>query len=312
MNDKKMKAFMLLFSFAMIMLNLHGRARDFAPVGATWHYTEGFAFEKITDYLTIRSVKDTVILGKSCQRLDCENLCLYPSGRQYIHYSNDSLYRYNPDFNEFQLIAAFNAQKGERWKFLLKDLEASTDTVTVKVDSVIVITINQHPLRQLFVSYQMINYNAGGDSTRSFSYTSRIVEKLGDVQYLFNFPLTINMVCDGNYSEGLRCYEDAAFGFYSTGIAPSCTYQHIWIGIKDHHNVDDLKLFPNPTKGLIHIAFSNHKNLSLQVNDLTGRCLFSESLNSSQVDLSALPNGLYVITVMDQQKIMAQAKVVKN
>lgn len=310
---KKMKAFSLVFVLSMLMLNLRVVAQDFAPVGAVWHYTEGFAFEKITDYLTIRSVKDTLILNKSCQRLDCEDMCFYPSGKQYIHFSNDSLYRYNPDFNNFQLIAAFNAKKNDSWKFWLKDHEESIDTITVKVDSVNMITINQHPLKQLFVNYQIINYNTRGDSTRGFSYTSRIVEKLGDAHYLFNFQLTIDMVCDGNYSEGLRCYEDAEFGFYSTGIAPSCTYQHVWIGIKDHDSSGDVELFPNPTQGLLQINYPYQKDINIQVKDIAGRCLMAKTLDiSRKINLAALPNGWYIVTVLDRQQIIGHLKVIKK
>lgn len=304
-----MKTILVVLSFTMFLLNFRAAAQDFAPVGAVWHYTERWAFSGKISYLSIRSVKDTIIQGISCQRLDCNELCLYPSFRQYVHYSNDSLYRYNPDFQQFQLIAAFNAKKGESWKFSLKDRDESTDTITVKVDLVNMVTINQKPLRQLFVTYNVVNYSAQGQLGREFSYNSRIVEKIGDVQYLFNFPLTAMVVCDANYSDGLRCYEDGQFGFYSTGIAESCTYT----GIKNYPTAPDIKIFPNPTHGILYIHSPVQKNVIVQVKDMAGRCLMAKTLDiSRKINLAALPSGLYIVTVLDHQHIIGHLKVIKK
>ncbi|HLN71947.1 MAG TPA: T9SS type A sorting domain-containing protein [Prolixibacteraceae bacterium] len=295
------------------MINNVSMAQDFAPVGAMWHYTEQFAFQGDIDYLTIHSVKDTTILGYSCRRLDCKPLDGLPSRIQYIRFANDSLFRYVPEFNSFQLMVAFNAQKGDSWKYLVKDWDESIDTVIVKVNDVERITINQRSLRKLSVRYQVVNYDINGDSIRSEAYDSQIIERIGDIHYLFNFPISASIVIDGNYSAGLRCYEDAEFGLYSTGIAESCTYQYVYVGIKEPNNLSDLKFFPNPTDGWLHIDFGNLKDRSVQVTDLAGRCLMSETLNATQqIDLSALSNGLYIVTVMDKQKSIGHFKVVKN
>lgn len=65
----------------------------------------------------------------------------------------------------------------------------------------------------------------------------------------------------------------------------------------------DLRVFPNPTSGLlrieIHLAHPGALRLSLQ--DLTGRSLSEEQRNSPQLlhefelNLSALANGLYLL-----------------
>src|SRR5674476_688453 len=115
---------------------------EFAPIGAEWYYTEAFAFWGDINYLTIKSVKDTTINGIQGRRLDCKILCDNPSGIQYIHYSNDSLYFYNSALNTFQLIAAFNAQKGSSWNIPIKNWNKSIDTMTVFVDSTNFIPIN--------------------------------------------------------------------------------------------------------------------------------------------------------------------------
>lgn len=308
-----MKRLTLLFSLALIIVNFPSMAQDFAPIGAVWHYTERFAFQGDIDYLTIHSVKDTTIQGYSCRRLDCDEIIGLPSGKQYIRYANDSLFRYVPEFNSFQLMAAFNAQKGDSWKYLVKDWDESIDTVVVKVNSVERITINQKSLRKLSVRYQVVNYDIHGDSVRSASYDSQIIEKIGDIHYLFNFPLSVSIVFDGNYSDGLRCYEDADLGLYSTGIAESCTYRYDWVGINDHNNSGYLEFFPNPTHGWIHLSIPYRSNMTVQVKDMVGRSLLIERLNATgQIDLSGLSNGLYILSVSDKDKTIGRCKVIKK
>jgi hypothetical protein len=281
-------------------------AQAFAPIGAEWHYTERFAFSGDVDYLTIKSIKDTTINGKPSRKLDCDWLCWNPSGIQYIHYSNDSLYHYNSDLNKFQLIAAFNAQKGDTWDILMKDWDDSIDTLRVLVDSINIVTINQKPLRQLFVTYNL-------KGVQNYSYPSRIIEKIGDVYYLFNFPLNANLICDANYSQGLRCYEDSELGFYSTGIADSCTY--IWISNNiEHKSVDDmLEVFPNPTHGMLEINTTKEISITATIEDLSGKRVMFKKLNPDNLlDISGLPNGIYILTIYDKDNQIGSTKILKN
>lgn len=288
-------------------------AQTFAPIGAEWHYTEGFAFSGDIDYLTIKSIKDTTINGKQSRKLYCDWLCWNPSGIQYIHYSNDSLYHYNSVLDKFQLIAAFNAQKDDSWNIAIKDWDESIDTVTVLVDSINTIPVNQKQLRQLFVTYYLKDYDSKGVQVRNDSYTSRIIEKIGDVYYLFNFPVNASLMCDANYSQGLRCYEDSELGFYSTGIADSCTYKYTWTGIENKSVVDILEVFPNPTHGWLEINTSRGIAITAKIEDLSGKSLMFKKMNSSNLlDISGLPNGIYILTIYDKDKNIGSTKILKN
>lgn len=296
----------------MAALNL-SFAQKFAPIGAEWHYTEGFAFSGDINYLTIKSIKDTTINGKQSRRLDCKRLCWNPSGRQYIHYSNDSLYYYYPILDTFQLIAAFNAQSGDSWNILIKDWDESIDTVIVQVDSINSIAINEKPIRQLFVTYYLKNYDLNGEVIQNYDYNSRIIEKIGDVYYLFNFPINAGLMCDANYSQGLRCYEDSELGFYSTGIADSCTYTYTWTGTENNAALKMITVFPNPTNGLLVINVSAGKAITAQIKDLTGNKLFSKNLDiNNTIDLTNLKKGLYILGLYTNDKAIGFAKVVKN
>lgn len=301
--------FLFLITFVMFVNLLF--AQTFAPIGAEWHYTERFAFSGDIDYLTIKSIKDTTINGKQSRKLDCDWLCWNPSRIQYIHYSNDSLYHYNSGLDKFQLIAAFNAQKDDSWNFAIKELDESIDTVTVLVDSINTIPFNQKQLRQLFVTYYLKDYDSKGVQVSNYNYTSRIIEKIGDVYYLFNFPVNAGVLCDDNYSQGLRCYQDSEIGFYSTGIADSCTYT--WTGVENKLVVDMLEVFPNPTHGLLEIKISRGIALTAIIEDLSGKSMMSKKLNSSNLlDISGLPNGIYILTIYDKDKNIGSSKILKN
>lgn len=303
----------LLFSAAFLTVVNLSFAQEFAPIGAEWHYTEGFAFSGDINYLTIKSIKDTTINGKQSRRLDCKRLCWNPSGRQYIHYTNDSLYYYYPVLDTFQLIAAFNAQPDDSWNILIKDWDESVDTVTVRVDSINSIAINEKPLRQLFVTYYLKNHDPNGAVIQNYDYNSRIIEKIGDVHYLFNFPVNAGLMCDDNYSEGLRCYEDAELGLYSTGIADSCTYTYTWTGIESSTVLKKITVFPNPTNGLLVINGSTGKEITAQIKDLTGNTIFSKNLNANNtIDLTGLPKGLYILGLYIHDKAIGFAKLLKN
>jgi hypothetical protein len=103
----------------------------------------------------------------------------------------------------------------------------------------------------------------------------------------------------------LRCYEDPDLGFYSTGIADSCDYIYRYVGmISQEEPSDHFKVFPNPSDDLINVSCEKDCVYVLELTDLIGRTVISEEINrSNQTDISALKNGMYVLTVKNNEKI---------
>ena len=140
-----------------------------------------------------------------------------------------------------------------------------------------------------------------------FSYTSEIIETIGDVDYVFNIPLEASQVCDANYSCGLRCYEDFNLGHYETGIAPDCEYMYVSIS---EPKVNSLEVHPNPTSNVISIGNSFEGQCYIYLFDGYGRKLrYYESVN--EISLEGLPDGIYYINMLDSQKNIYLEKVVK-
>jgi len=301
------------FLLSSLLLTTSSYAQEFVPIGAEWYYSEGFAFSGDIDFLMIKSAKDSIIKGKDCRQLDCDGLCWNPSGTQFIYYSNDSLYHFNTDLDTFQLISYFNSTKGDSWDILSKDWDESIDTVTVTVDSISTILINENSLRQLYVTYNLKDYNSEGTEIQDYSYSSRIIERIGDISYFFNFPVNAGLMCDDNYSQGLRCYQDSNLGFYSTGIADSCAYTHKWTGIANN-NIDLLfEIYPNPTTDWIEIKTSINAEIAIKIFDISGHTVLTNKvITNTKFDLSCLQSGFYFIQITYSEKILGLSKIFKN
>ena len=62
---------MRLNSLIIILFCFYGDlyCQVFAPIGATWYYSEGFAFSGVIGYSRIESIGDTIINTKACKIL---------------------------------------------------------------------------------------------------------------------------------------------------------------------------------------------------------------------------------------------------
>ena len=78
----KSRCLTVLFALLPILIN----AQDFAPVGATWHYSYQTIDPHLISFEKIESVSDTTINGMLCKKLIASN-----SAQEYYVYSkNDS------------------------------------------------------------------------------------------------------------------------------------------------------------------------------------------------------------------------------
>lgn len=287
--------------------------QNWAPRGATWYYSEKFAFSGDINYMKFQSIADTIINDKRCSIIykDRQLLCNARSDKEYMYSENDTVYYYDSVFNEFQILYDFSAELGDSWFIKVKEDGFNTDTVIVTVDSIGSTTINDHNLKSLFVTYVI----RSGDY--SIDYQSTIVERVGDIIYMFNFSSISAGVCDMNWTDGLRCYEDSIIGHYETGIADSCTYTYVWTGLETPGTNDGrIILFPNPTNDIIQIRYpvNNYDRLTFRVFDLSGKSiLFGDTQNSRSFSLKNCSPGLYQVLFFDPEgRMVQQLEVIKK
>lgn len=283
---------------------------DFAPIGAEWYYTERFAFSGDIDYLKMISVKDTLIGGRSCRAIQKEGnlLCNGRPDTEYLYEENRILHFWDETFNRFQVLYDMNKAVNDYWIIEVKDTWTdNVDTIKVVVDSISSININDNTFKVLHVTYNVLS------KVKPYSYTSKIIEKIGDTQYLFNFYPSSSMVCDANYSDGLRCYNDPNLGNYSTGIAESCTYFHIWSKLKEIISNLTISVFPNPGDGKFEVYCSSGETLTAHVKDITGRLIVTKEFKfHTMVDLTDYKEGLYILTIQKNNKSIGRMKLIKK
>lgn len=81
--------------------------------------------------------------------------------------------------------------------------------------------------------------------------------------------------------------------------------------IYDVEEQNNISVYPNPTDGRIFIKKNGNEEISLVVYDLLGELVFQTiSVNSSSVDLSYLPNGIYFMNIRGDKQTITK-KIIK-
>lgn len=288
------------FTFVLLFVITNLTAQDFAPVGAQWHYNERFAFSGDIDFIKFTSEKDTLINGEMCRKIIKRHKL--PNNRpdtEFLFTRNDTVFFLDTAFNGFQILYDFNATSQESWIIKVKDETQDIDTVLVTVDSTSIAQINGFDLKALHVSYSK------SDEYVPEYFLSTIIERIGDIAYLFNWNPWSLMLVDGNWTDGLRCYEDPVIGLYETGLADSCEYVYNYIGVEEVQIVSDFSIFPNPSNGVIYIQSENIENIQVQVIDLYGRMILNDQIESGgDLNLSKYPKGIYLLKIQRVDEIV--------
>ena len=73
------------------------------------------------------------------------------------------------------------------------------------------------------------------------------------------------------------------------------------------------RVYPNPTEGVITLEFEAQGAYQLTLADMNGKVLLRESVigQTAQIDISAYPEGVYLLTI-DDGKRQTTTRVVKN
>ena len=110
-----------------------------------------------------------------------------------------------------------------------------------------------------------------------------------------------------------RTYKPTKNGRYRVKMTPinggcSATYSdEVTIGnlkIEDLEKVLGIKVFPNPTEGLLQLERTNSIEINVEVIDITGKYILSTKTSKKNIaiDLRAYPNGIYNLIITDNKK----------
>jgi predicted nicotinamide N-methyase len=78
----------------------------------------------------------------------------------------------------------------------------------------------------------------------------------------------------------------------------------------DETNSSNLNVYPNPASDVLTIASSNDGATRVTITDMAGRTVQATTLNSArrtQLDVSMLPAGTYVVTIENNTELLRRA-----
>lgn len=281
--------------------SMFGFSQNFAPLGAKWHYGVGYMMPG-EGFISFESIYDTIVATKNC-RVVQQSSSIYCSNRpmNVAVYEEDSVVYYWDEHRQvFQTLYDFTKQEGESWQLVLTNsFSQDLDTIDVLVTNRSVTQMNQFFLQTLEVLYTV-------RGQFEWSYQSFIHERIGDFGFLYNHQ-SATVICDDGFSHGLRCYEDSAFGFYTTNAAKPCDFNSLDVGELSRM---DIKVFPNPSTDIIRID-SPSEIRAISICDATGKVLFFFSDLEMDFDISFLEEGIYFVRVETQQ-MMTYVSFVKE
>lgn len=303
-----MKKIFTILVFLFTISNIS--SQDFAPIGSEWYYGENFAFSGNVDYIKFTSVKDTIINGINCHQINKRHKlsCNDRPNSEFLYTSNDTIYFYDEKFNEFQILYVLDFQVNSSWSFKVKDGLGDIDTVTVTVNSIFITEVNSISLNSMNVTY----HKQAANSFNNDDYPSIIIDKIGDINYMFNWYNEKDIACDLNYTDGLRCYQDDIVGKYERSSNP-CDYSYYWTSIKDEEHIfRDINVSPNPSNGIFYIDLDNLENVSLNIFDLSGKLVYTLSNANNIVELEInVDKGIYFIQLRHLESTFQQKLIIK-
>ncbi len=275
-----------LFFLAFALLFFVLKAQEFAPIGATWHYS--YSYFGAEGYLNLQVTGDTSINGNKYHKIDKHYWYYYYPTASYSDYSgkpifvrssNDSVFAYQIDKDI--LLYRFNVQVGDSWP-TRGEMEQITcpELSTITVTAVGYESINGRSVKYIETSFT---------ENQSWRYYERINQVMGPLDYLFATPRW-SCNSDPDEASGLRCYSDNFLGSVKLSNGP-CDYI---TGINNNDGPTSIGVFPNPSSDIVNITGDVKE---IQVFTTEGKLILTENTGANQLDISFLPSGTYILSM---------------
>jgi hypothetical protein len=83
--------------------------------------------------------------------------------------------------------------------------------------------------------------------------------------------------------------------------------------IQDIDPVIDVRVYPNPSKGIVHVFVDSPSRVEISLYDITGRKLFQHSFTrTTTITLSPVIQGLLFYELRNHRGLIATGKIVKE
>ncbi|MAX79400.1 MAG: hypothetical protein CL843_04390 [Crocinitomicaceae bacterium] len=313
-----MKSLYILIFF--VSVTAFAQAQKFAPIGAKWVYSMTYQFYPNNNYVEVNCIGDTLIEGKNCQIITSpqgDGLYNVSITDKYVYSNSDTIFIYDTALHEFGVFQVFNAQVGDEWAFIYTNNSTDynsgsiPDTMHFHVDSNTVAYVNGDTQRVVHTTTEL--HCSNGGTPTFFQLFNSFNERIGDV----NFPFYVDGclgISDLPFIRGLRCYSDAEIGSYETGIVDSCYYVYNGTSVEEINAENAINVWPNPAHEMLNVELVEGVEALRLINSngqevLVQQVSKSTSTQTLQLNLSALPAGIYQLVATSNQKVLARTVV---
>lgn len=310
MKFKKLYFLILLLLTSVLQIN----AQKWFPIGATWYYNyipsdagelenEG---KDYNHYFTYEVEKDTVIEGKTCQKLISKyyrsetEIINWES--QYVRYDEDSNKVYHYWDNEFHMLYDFTLSVGDTFRttlysyphkyFYIEFGDNGQCNVDFLVDSIFYKAIDD----TLYKSYGL-KFN---DTLMTHSGFYGYTEKIGVVSLFFGCvelgPIFTDEFPNSPYGP-LRCYQDNEVYYVNDTRWNSCDY----LNSVNKASIENPFLIIKLDKKEYLIKSDNMEEFKFSIYDTKGSLLSSKKGMTKKTQFRLDKSGIYFIIISDNR-----------
>jgi hypothetical protein len=272
------------------------------PVGTTWVYDQiDFGPFDPYNYVILQITKDTVIQNEDAKVLykfhwnatwDSTHTPMY-ADRYFIKTDNGKVSLWDQDSAKFFLIYDFTVSVGDTVSYFIPNMRSKTELnfVNYRIDSIKSIQTSGGPKKRY------IFHKTGGRDC--FDYLFNIAEDIGAGFYFFQTFCAVDPPEGG----GLSCFTNGQFTY------PSNSNCKIPTGLQQA-TAEKLKMYPNPSSGNVYIQGLDEGDYAVELWDQFGRQYSFVKVNSKQLDIHAVPAGVYLLKLINQNRTIS-LKIIK-
>ena len=249
-------------------------------------------------YQHLEYTADTVIDGKDHVKVIVRTNQIYDKDFQvevtheYVYEEEGVVYWWNKESQAFTTLYDLDAGTGDEWT-----VDVGHESLVIHVDSV------------KYFEYNGLNYRTLCVSDSQNLFTGDIVCCFGHLTSFF--PEALMNRDKGFRVNGLRCYWVGDILLYHQG-EEDCDAIYIEFHEVNETVDDSFQVYPNPTDGVIFVGTHSVRpwcerthsmrpyDTEYRITNVLGQTLMSGTLTESSIDVSALPSGLYFLTVDGQ------------
>lgn len=236
--------------------------------------------------------------------------------KEYTYFTSDMKKSWNDDYMS---MGPFNKYKPDR--FLINGLEKnqlfqdSSQVIQAQAGDTVL-------LRLINLGYSAVKYEFPSQLNATFiTNDGRILNPTEKSDTLTLFPgerTSVLLYFNSPYSGYIKVhyhslYQMKGIGFNEIGInlySPSSINEKVV-------STKNVKLYPNPTSGIIRVVFEADENKKLDIDaslyDLSGKLIRTDKIYSSHrnLDYSMINNGVYILK-LNGERFSESLKIIKN